>query len=342
MSDILSQAEIDALLSALTRGEVSAEDIRESGQGNRIRNYDFRRAMRFSKDHIRIINRIHEHFARLLATHLSGQLRTVVHVQVESVDQVPYEEFIRSIPTLTVVQVLEFHPLQGKVVIEMNPQIVFALLDRLMGGIINGPYKERALTEIEHALLLRALGPMTDFLTEAWRNVEELSPVLVSIESNPQFLQLATPNETVLVVTLSAKIGSASGLLNICIPHVTIEPLMPKLSTQYFMDTGKIRRSDERPEVANLRRHLYESTAEISVLLGTTEVKLQELLDIQVGDVIPLSTKFDQPLPVLVNQVPKMIGSLGTSHKKYAVQILDTWKEVNEDERRHEAVPGGN
>src|SRR5579875_1915729 len=142
MSDVLSQSEIDALLSALTSGEVKAEDIRDAEQTSRVRNYDFRRAMRFSKDHIRIISRIHEHFSRLLTTHLSGQLRSIVQIQVESVDQVPYEEFIRSIPVLTVIQVLELSPLEGKVVIEMNPQIVFAMLDRMMGGSFSGPYRE--------------------------------------------------------------------------------------------------------------------------------------------------------------------------------------------------------
>ncbi|GMA49029.1 flagellar motor switch protein FliM [Alicyclobacillus contaminans] len=340
MADVLSQAEIDALLSALTSGEVNAEEIRDAGDSNHVRTYDFRRAMRFSKDHIRIIRRIHEHFARLLATSLSGQLRAVVQIQVESVDQVPYEEFIRSIPTLTVIQVMELHPLQGKAVMEMNPQVVFALLDRLLGGVVKGPYRERELTEIEHALLLRALGSTTDFLAEAWRNVGELSPELLSIESNPQFLQLTTPNETVLVVTMSAKIGSASGLINLCIPHVTIEPLIPKLSTQYFMDSGKVRRSSDRPEVPRLQRHLLGSSAEVSVVLGEAELTLQELLDIQVGDVIPLNTPIGSPLNVLVNDVPTLLGSIGTRRNKYAVQILGDVKEVSGDDRGHEAVTG--
>ncbi len=340
MSDILSQAEIDALLSALTSGEVSADEIRDASQTARVRNYDFRRAMRFSKDHLRIISRIHEHFARLLTTHLSGQLRSVVQVQVESVDQVPYEEFIRSIPTLTVLQVMEFSPLQGKVVIEINPQIVFAMLDRLMGGMVTGKYKERELTEIETVLLNRALRSMPDFLAEAWRNVESLSPVLLSTESNPQFLHLTTPNETVLVITLSARIGAATGLMNICIPHVTIEPLMPKLSTQYFMDPGKTRRSVEQPERAELKRHMFDAQADVTVVLGSTELTLEELLDIQVGDVIPLASPIGQPLQILVNDVPTFTGNVGVSKKRYAVQILDTWKEAHSDERPNQAVTG--
>jgi flagellar motor switch protein FliM len=341
MSDILSQAEIDALMSALTSGEVNAEDIRDAGQAARVRNYDFRRAMRFSKDHIRIIERIHEHFGRLLTTHLSGQLRSVVQIQLESVDQVPYEEFVRSVPALTVLQVFEFTPLVGKVVIEMNPQIVFAMLDRLMGGVIKGPYKERELTEIELALMERVLGVLPDFLSDSWRNVEDLSPVLVSMESNPQFLQLSTPNETVLVVTLSARIGNASGLMTVCIPHVTIEPIIPKLSTQNFMDGGKARHRDHHPEMMKLNKHLMNTFVNIAVSLGTTELTLEELLDVQLGDVIPLSAPIDQSVTVNVNEIPTYTASVGTRKNHYAVKILEAWKEVSDDERGDEVVSGG-
>lgn len=338
MSDILSQSEIDALLSALTSGEVNAEDIRDAGQAARIRNYDFRRAMRFSKDHIRIIERIHEHFARLLTTHLSGQLRSVVQIQLESVDQVPYEEYIRSIPALTVLEVFEFTPLVGKVVIEMNSQIVFAMLDRLMGGVIKGPYKERELTEIENALLDQVLGKMPDYLSDSWRNVEELSPVLISTESNPQFLQLSTPNETVLVVTLSARIGTATGLMTVCIPHVTIEPIIPKLSTQNFMDGGKAKHRDHHLELMRINKHLMNTPVNIAVELGTTDLTLLELLDVQIGDMIPLVAPIDQTVTVTVNSVPTFTASVGTKKNHYAVKILEAWKEVSDDERGDEVV----
>src|SRR5579875_2881261 len=155
MSEILSQAEIDALLSALNSGEVKAEDIREDPQTNRVRSYDFRRAMRFSKDHMRIVERIHEHFCRLLGTYFSAQLRSVVQLTVETVDQVPYEEFIRSIPIPSVVQVVEVAPLPGRIVVEFHPQVVFAMLDRMMGGTVKGRYRDRELTEIEQSLFRR-------------------------------------------------------------------------------------------------------------------------------------------------------------------------------------------
>jgi flagellar motor switch protein FliM len=339
VAEVLSQAEIDALLSALHSGEVNADDIRGSSQSSKVRNYDFRRAMRFSKDHIRIISRIHDHFCRLLTTHLSGQLRSMVHLQVETVDQVPYEEFVRSVPHLTVIQVMEFAPLDGKVVVEINPQIVFAMLDRLMGGFARGPYRERELTEIEHSLFSRLMSGVPDFFAEAWKNVAELRPRLVSMESNPQFLQLTTPNETVLVVTISAKVGEATGLFNVCIPHVTVEPIMSRLSTQYFMDVSKTaKQSDARQSV--LRQYVRDLNVDVHVRLGTAELTLQELLDLQVGDVIPLNTRIREPLIVFVDDVPAYLCNPGRSGPRLAVKILDEYEGGSRDGGPNEAVSG--
>ncbi|MCF8564763.1 flagellar motor switch protein FliM [Alicyclobacillus tolerans] len=332
MSDVLSQAEIDSLLSALTSGEVKAEDILVPTPVAKVRTYDFRRAMRFSKDHIRILSRIHEHFARLLTTHLSGQLRNVVQIQVESVDQVPYEEFIRSIPALTVVQLMEFSPLQGKVAVEINPQVVFAIIDRVMGGIIKGPYRERELTEIETALLGRVLSHMPRFFAEAWRNVGELRPQLLSIESNPQFLQLTTPNETVLVITLSAHVGNTSGLINVCIPHVTIEPLIPKLSSQYFMGVDTVTPTRKR-DSERMTSHIGQAQVDVWVRLGEAETSVAEILELQLGDIIQLSAPIDQPVGVYVDNVLTYTGNVGVHGRHYAVKILDEWKGVVEHER---------
>lgn len=339
MSEVLSQAEIDALLSALTSGDVKAEDILDSESTRKIRVYDFRRAMRFSKEHIRIIHRIHEHIARLVTTYLSGQLRSVVQIQVESVDQVPYEEFVRSMPSLTVIQLMDLYPLKGKVAVEMNPQIIFAILDRLMGGTLRGPYKERELTEIEIALLNRVLRNLPDFFSEAWRNVAELEPELGALESNPQFLQLTTPNETVLVVTLSAKVGSISGLLNVCIPHITVEPLIPKLSTQYFMGGNSVHEVSSQ-DSERIAHRVKDAVVGVVVQLGQTEATVQEVLELEKGDIIPLTNSVRSPLTVFVDDIPSFTATIGRSNKRYAVKILDSCKEETEHGRRHETFPG--
>ncbi len=339
MSDVLSQSEIDSLLSALSTGEVRAEDIRENSVQSRVRNYDFRRAMRFSKDHIRMMTRIHDHFARLLTTYLSGQLRAVVQVQVQSVDQLPYDEFIRSIPTLTVIQIMEYPPLPGRLVMEMNPQIVFAVLDRLMGGDARELYRERELTEIERALLQHVLEPLPQFLHESWDGVEIIAPHLLSVESNPQFLQLTTPNETVLVVTLKAKIGTVSGFVNFCIPHLTLEPVMSKLSSQQIMGGMRLSATRELEEQELIKTRLRDTSVVLTALLGDSELSFLELLQIQPGDVLDLNAPINQPVAVYVDGQPTFAGFIGTHRNHFAVRIVGDFEEVNQQsERSHEPV----
>lgn len=329
MSDVLSQSEIDALLDALTSGDTKPEALRARQEVTRIRTYDFRRAMRFSKDHLRSISRIHDHFSRLMTTYLSGQLRSMVQWSVQSVDQVPYEEFIRSIPDATVTQVVELQPLLGSIAVNFHSQVVFAMLDRLMGGIMTGPYPERELTEIENALFRRVAVALPNSLKEAWKNVLAIEPRLVTIESNPQFLQLTTPNETVLVISIQANIGATSGIVSLCIPHVTLEPVMDKLTAQRFMEEVRTTHEITGKTTAKLATALESVEAEVTAVLGEAELTFQEVLELAVGDIIPLSSSIQDPVHVFVNHVPKYIASTGIWRKKYAVQIQEDWEEVN-------------
>lgn len=339
----MSQAQVDALLSALESGELKADELQSARRAGQVRTYDFRRATRFSKDHIRIISRIHDHFARLMTTHLSGQLRSIVQFQVESVDQVPYEEFIRSMPTLTVLHLMEFAPLEGKVVLELNPQVVFAMIDRMMGGVVKLPYRERDLTEIETALIRRLLDPMRQYFSDAWRSVVALQPRFVSMESNPQFLQIATPNDTVLVIAFSVRVGEATGLMNICIPHATLETVMSRISTQYFMDAGRTG-SAHAGHAAELRHLLKDVGVDISVELGRADLTVRECLDLQVGDVIVLSSSIQSPVQVIVDGVPAFLANVGKNRGRYAAQVvheMEDWKEVSGDVGGEQAVSSG-
>lgn len=341
MAEILSQAEIDALLSALSSGEVNADDIREDEQANRVRTYDFRRAMRFSKDHLRIVRRIHEHLARVLTTYLSGQLRSVVQFSVESVDQVPYEEFIRSIPIPGVAQVIAVPPLPGRIVMEFHPQIAFALLDLLMGGAVKETYKDRELTEIEQALFRRLVSVIPELVADSWKNVIHLEPKLLNMESNPQFLQLTTPNETVLVVALRTRVGAATGFVSLCIPHLTVEPVISKLSAQQLMGAVRHVGDDERVAVM-VSRHVERASVEVAAVLGGTELALQDFLTLEIGDIIPLAAPIGAPIALHINEVPTYLGAVGKSHRRYAVQVVGDWKEVADTESGGEIVARGN
>lgn len=324
MSEVLSQSEIDALLYAIRTGEIDPAAEQRANAHPRVRVYDFRRAMRFSKDHLRVLRRMYEHFCRLLTSQLSGQLRSVPQIQVESVDQVPYDEFIRSIPPLTVLQVYDMHPLEGRMVMEMNPQVVFAMLDKYMGGDSAGPYRVRELTDIEVSLFRRLFENVPSILAEAWKSVIDLDPQFVSLESNPQFLQLTTPNETVLVVTISVRVGETTGLINLCIPHVTIEPVLSKLSNRYYMDPAF--QSGRRQVNDELRAKLLSVPVDVRVEVGQAELTVREVLDLCEGDTIVLRQTIRDPALVYVDGRPAFWGSVGKRNRVYAVKIVGQWE----------------
>lgn len=241
--EVLSQSEIDALLAALSTGEMDAEELKKEEEDKRVKVYDFKRALRFSKDQIRSLTRIHENFARLLTTFFSAQLRTYVQISVASADQIPYEEFIRSIPKMTILNVFEVPPLDGHIVMEVNPNVAYAMLDRVMGGRGTSINKVDNLTEIEMRIMSNLFEKAFSHLRDAWESIIEIDPILAEFEVNPQFLQMVSPNETVVVISLNTQIAETSGMINICIPHVVLEPIIPRLSVHYWMQTQKKRQS---------------------------------------------------------------------------------------------------
>ena len=244
--EILSQSEIDALLSAISTGEMDAEELKKEEVEKKVKVYDFKRALRFSKDQIRSLTRIHENFARLLTTFFSAQLRTYVQISVAPADQIPYEEFIRSIPKMTILNVYEVPPLDGRIIMEVNPNIAYTMMDRVLGGRGISVNKVENLTEIETRIMSNLFEKAFENLQEAWSTIVDIEPIMTDFEVNPQFLQLVSPNDTVVVISLNTQIGETSGMINICIPHVVLEPIIPKLSAHYWMQTSQKERNTRR------------------------------------------------------------------------------------------------
>ncbi len=267
--DVLSQSEIDALLSAISTGEMSADDMKKEDETKKVKSYDFKRALRFSKDQIRSLTRIHENFARLLTTFFSAQLRTYVQITVASVDQIPFEEFVRSIPNMTLINVFEVPPLDGNILMEINPNIAYSMLDRLMGGSGASYSNVDNLTEIETKIMTNLFERSFDNLREAWENIAEIDPMLMELEVNPQFLQMISPNETVVVISLNTIIGETTGMINICIPHVVLEPIVPNLSVRYWMQSNTKEISPEQTKM--LRKTCKQAELPVVAELGTTE-----------------------------------------------------------------------
>ncbi|MFC0524147.1 flagellar motor switch protein FliM [Pontibacillus salicampi] len=322
--EVLSQNEIDALLSAISTGEMDADDLKKEEKEKKVKVYDFKRALRFSKDQIRSLSRIHENFARLLTTFFSAQLRTYVQISVASVDQIPYEEFIRSIPKMTILNIFSVAPLDGRILLEANPNIAYAMMDRLLGGTGESVNKIENLTEIETKILSRLFEKTIDNLQEAWSTVVDINPELDEFEVNPHFLQMVSPNETVVVISLNTEIGESSGMINICIPHVVLEPIIPKLSVHYWMQTESKER--EPGEYEALTNNIQRAHVDMKAILGESTISVEEMLQLKKDDVIQLTSSIEDPLALKVDNETKFLVQPGKVKNKAAVQILEEYQ----------------
>jgi flagellar motor switch protein FliM len=328
MSEVLSQSEIDALLAAISSGEMSAEEIKKEEPKRKVRNYDFKRALRFSKDHLRSLYRIHETFARYLTTYFSAQLRTFVQIQVLQVEQLPYEEFIRSIPQITVLNVFEARPLVGRMVLEVNPSIAFTMLDRLLGGTGIIGISRSTMTEIETIIMERIFKNALNCMREAWKSILELEPTMEQLETNPQFMQIASPNETIALISLSTRIGDSTGMISLCIPHIVLEPMINRLTVNNLFFAQKKQRSEE--ETSALESRVQRTQLPVIAELGATSIIVQDLLDLTVGDVIELHRKVTEAIPIKVEGFTKFLAKPGQVNGKRAVQIAHVIPEGGE------------
>ncbi|KAA6452857.1 flagellar motor switch protein FliM [Bacillus swezeyi] len=319
--EVLSQNEIDALLSAISTGEMDADELKKEEAVKKVKVYDFKRALRFSKDQIRSLTRIHDNFARLLTTYFSAQLRTYIQISVSSVDQVPYEEFIRSIPNMTILNLFEVRPLEGRIMMEINPTIAYTMMDRVMGGIGASHNKIDSMTEIETKIMSNLFESCLTNYKDAWESITEIEPEMSDFEVNPQFVQMVSPNETVVVISLNTQIGDISGVINLCIPHVVLEPIIPKLSVHYWMQSDRIEPKPE--ETKSIEKRIMTARIPIVAELGSSELTIEEFLNLEIGDCITLDKSVAEPLTVLVGDKPKFLGQAGRMNRKTAIQILD-------------------
>lgn len=321
MGDILSQNEIDMLLQQLNTGELDVKEFSKDTPEKKVRNHDFRRPSKFAKDHIRTLSIINENYARLLTNFLSGYLRTLVQVEVQTVQPLQYSEFTNSIANPAVLGIVNFHPLPGSIIFEINPAIAYCLIDRILGGKGAGMDRVRGFTEIEIAILMRLMSQMLSLMREPWENVTEIRPVLDRIETNAQFAQLMSPNEMVALVTFTAKIGEVEGLINLCIPHMVVEPVMPKLSTKLWFSLIEKGSTEETRQ--SIENRVKETSIPIIAVLGKTTLSVQEFLMLQEGDVLQLDTSIDGKLEVYTGNILKFYAKPGVRNKKTAIKITD-------------------
>lgn len=331
MTEVLSQDEIDQLLTAISTGDIEPEDTRQVAERKNIRIWDFRRPDKFSKEQIRTVSFMHETFARLTTTSLATQLRSMVHVHVASVDQLTYEEFLRSIPSPTALAVINMDPLTGSAILEIDPAITFTVIDRLFGGPGEGAKISRELSEIERAVMESIIVRILGNMREAWSQVIDLRPRLGQIETNPQFVQIVPPTEMVVLVTLETKVEEVEGMMNFCVPYLTIEPIISKLSAQYWYSS--VRRGATTENLNVLRDRLAGIGVPLVAEVGDITLSMKDVMALQPGNVIRLSnSRVGDPMIMKLGNRPKFECRPGVVGKKIAVQITRKIEDIEESE----------
>ena len=324
MSDILSQSEIDNLLKQLSEGDLDVDQIQGEDE-KQVKNYDFSRPTKFSKEHLRTLEIIFEHYSRLISTNLPVYLRKNVQVSVASSETVTFSEFSNALSNPSVLGIVNFAPLNGNIIIEIATNLCYTMLDRMLGGSGQPLEKSRDFSDIELTILQKLLVMFTQLMREPWKNVVEISPVLSRLETNPQFAQVIAPSDMIAIVTLNMKIGDVEGMVNICLPFFTLEDVMDKLNTKYWFSTMQENHDEHYEEY--IESMIRRVDIPIKAVLGRSTISVNDFLNLQVGDCIRLDSRVDTDMNVYVGNIKKFTALPGTDRDSYAVQITSVMRE---------------
>ncbi len=324
MGEVLSQSEIDNLLAALSTGELDVDQMQETGD-KQVKDYDFKRPAKFSKEHLRTLEIIYEHYGRLLSTNLPVYLRKNIQVSVSSSETVTFSEFTNSLSNPVILGIVDFQPLNGDIIIELASNLGFAMIDRMLGGQGQPLDKARDFSEIEMIILEKLMVVCMQLMREPWKNVIDINPVMERIETNAQFAQVIAPSDMIAIVTMNVKIGDVEGHMNVCLPFFTLEDVMDKLNTKYWFSTMQKESTENYSE--SLEAMLKRVDVPVRAVLGKSLVSVNDFINLQPGDVIRLGTGVASEMEVYVGNIKKFTALPGSNGDKYAVRVMSVIRE---------------
>ena len=324
MGDVLSQNEIDNLLAALSAGELDVEEIKDNKE-KQVKNYDFARPSKFSKEHLRTLEIIFEHYGRLLSTNLPVYLRKNVQVEVMNSEAVTYSEFSNALSNPVLLGIVNFAPLQGNIIIEMASNLGYAIVDRMLGGRGDPMDKVREFSEIELLIIERIMIVCVNLLSEPWENVVTVHPRLERIETNSQYAQIISPSEMIAIVTINLKIGDVEGLMNICLPYLTVEDVIDKLNTKYWY--SNMQEQDDKDYKEAIESLIKRAQIPVKAVLGNSVISVNDFAMLQPGDIIRLDRSIEDELEVYVGNIRKFTALPGSSGDNYAVKVTSVIRE---------------
>ena len=324
MADLLTQDEVNALLETVASSgdvvETQETEFEPTSYKKRDPQYDFKRPNRLSKDLLQSLHFLHDRYARNFSLTLSAYLREMAEVNLISIDQLPYSDFLMSLPDTTSINVIELQPKGGKMILEVNLSLVFPIIEKLLGGAGVAMDKIREITEIEQKLIEEFIDLTITDLQEAWRTV--VPDTIFGVESretSPRLVQIVAPNEIVAALVFEIRMGSVSGMMNFCIPAHLLEPLRHQFEvekTSYSLDDGKTDEMEKR-----ILGVIMTTRTKIEAFLGNVKVNIRDILQLKEGDIIPLDVKVDDPVSVRIGGREKYKGLYGMMEGKKAVRI---------------------
>ncbi len=323
MPEQLSQSQIDALLKKMASG---GEDVQEEKQ--KIKEYDFKSPKKFTKEQLKAMDGLYETFSRMLASFFSGLLRTVCEITVVQIEEQRYYEYNNALPDTALVGLVEMRPenkrYEGSTfILDMSTSVGFYLVDRVLGGPGSGFNLSRDYTDIEIAILTNIIDKITQRLQETWQNNLPISANLAEIQTNARLLQVFAPEDVVLIVILNVKLGQVEGNLNICMPAEFLESVMHTFSLRYARPAKHQDRDKEEQKESIILENVCESDMEIRVIFDQFQLELQEIMQLQPDDVIPLAKRVDSDVLVTVDKIPWFTAKLGQTKKKKAIRLND-------------------
>ena len=321
MQEILTQGEIDSLLQAISTGDIPVQGTEAADSSSKAKGYDFRRPNKFSKEHLRTLEMLHQQFARHLSSFLSGYLRTSINIELASVGQIIYDEFIRSVPTPTILTVFDLEPLNGPAIMEANTDFVFPIIDLMFGGSGSSSDLNRELTDIEIQVTRKMMGRILGFLAPTWQDIYEIKPEVRAIETNPRLQQLYSPNEVVALLTFTVTLGeNDQGMINLCLPYIMLDPVIARLSVrqqfirQFASGTGE--------NYNKIVHWLHLCKLDVTTVVGETTITVEDFLQLQCGDVVVLDNDVHTDLDVYIGGSLKLGAQAGSVGGNLGIQIV--------------------
>lgn len=323
MKQVLSQQEIDSLLDALNTGELDTESLEEETEKSKVRSYDFRRPIKLSKEYINTLYMIFENFSKIAGNILSSQVNSNVDISLGAVEQISFDEFIRSIPKTTLVSIFQTKPLSGVQILEINPQFCMQAIDLMCGGSDTSYTKpmdeKQSFTDIELGILEDIVSIILQSFESAWGEIIEIKTEVESIETNPQLVQSMSPNEPVILISFTLEVLGNTSFMNICIPFVSLENIIDKLSFRNWFDYEK--KTDDRAKQI-LTEKIMSSMVNLKVLLGNSIVTVDDFLQLEQGDILQLDMKTSDPLKMYIEDRLYYLARPGKINNRLAVEVL--------------------